>query len=233
MTGACVAWTTAGNNQTANIFAAKLGWDGEQTRKNNMLINLFSQTGKTIGAFVGGQLIPSGRKKVFICFNILSVLSCLMMQYLSIYALCLGKLLNGITVTIVMVSCGKMINETVPVYLLDTYGIITQQFFAMGLLLSLGFGLGLPSRDFNPEIVDSESNNAAKLEDINDHFWRVIYAFPALLNTIMLCNFLLFIKEEPIMFSLSEGNEESALKLIDKIYHPNEDRHEILTYLKK
>ena len=24
--GVCVAWTTGGNNQTASIFAAKLGW---------------------------------------------------------------------------------------------------------------------------------------------------------------------------------------------------------------
>ena len=46
------------------------------------------------------------------------------MQYLSIYSLCIGKLLNGIFVTIAMISCGKMINETVPVYLMETYGIV-------------------------------------------------------------------------------------------------------------
>ena len=155
------------------------------------MINLFSQLGKAIGATCGGQLIPAGRKKVFLGFNVLSLVSCLIMQYLSIYTLCIGKLLNGITVTIVMVSCGKMINESVPVYLLDTYGIITQTFFAMGLLLSLGFGLGLPSEDFDPEITNSHTNDLAKIADQNDNFWRVIYVFPAFMNSLMLINFLI------------------------------------------
>ena len=40
--GICVAWTTAGNNQTASIFAAKLNWTAEETRINNTIINLVS-----------------------------------------------------------------------------------------------------------------------------------------------------------------------------------------------
>lgn len=40
--GICVAWTTGGNNQTANIFAAKLGWTADQARLNNTLINFAS-----------------------------------------------------------------------------------------------------------------------------------------------------------------------------------------------
>ena len=40
--GISVAWTTGGNNQTANIFAAKLNWSGEETRVYNSLINLAS-----------------------------------------------------------------------------------------------------------------------------------------------------------------------------------------------
>ena len=35
------------------------------------------------------------------------------------------------------------------------------------------------------------------------------------------------------MFNISENNYSDALKLIDKIYHPSEDRNEILTALKK
>ena len=44
----------------------------------------------------------------------------------------------------------------------------------------------------------------------------------------MLVNFILFIQEEPIMFSLKEGNDTSALSLINKIYHKDENRDEIL-----
>lgn len=45
-----VAWTTGGNNQTANIFAAKFGWTASETRYYNTLINLASQIGKAAGA---------------------------------------------------------------------------------------------------------------------------------------------------------------------------------------
>jgi hypothetical protein len=42
LNGICVAWTTGGNNQTANIIAAKLGWSQSETRFNNTLINVAS-----------------------------------------------------------------------------------------------------------------------------------------------------------------------------------------------
>ena len=38
----CVSWTTGGNNQTANVIAAKLDWTGEQTRNYNAAINFAS-----------------------------------------------------------------------------------------------------------------------------------------------------------------------------------------------
>jgi predicted MFS family arabinose efflux permease len=78
LNGICVAWTTGGNNQTANVIAAKLGWTAEETRRNNTLINVCSQVGKTLGAYFGGKIIPIGRKKVFLYGNVLSFLTCLM-----------------------------------------------------------------------------------------------------------------------------------------------------------
>ena len=77
--GICVAWTTGGNNQTASIFEAKLGWDAEQTRFYNTLINFCSQIGKAIGALVGGSIIQKGRKRAFLQYNLLALLSCLIM----------------------------------------------------------------------------------------------------------------------------------------------------------
>ena len=40
--GICVAWTTGGANQTTPVFAAKLNWDAEETRRYNTLINFCS-----------------------------------------------------------------------------------------------------------------------------------------------------------------------------------------------
>jgi len=51
----------------------------------------------------------------------------------------------------------------------------------------------------------------------------------------MLFNMMVFIKEDSIMFSLSKDNatdDESAKRLIDKVYHKDEDRAEIFAALK-
>ena len=66
MNGVSVSWTTGGNNQTANLFSAKLNWSDDETRVYNSLINLASQIGKSLGATYGGLIIGPGRKKAFI-----------------------------------------------------------------------------------------------------------------------------------------------------------------------
>mgnify|MGYP006893294017 CR=1 FL=1 len=52
---------------------------------------------------------------MFIKYNILAFFSCAIMQYVSLYTLVLGKLMNGFFVTVVHIAAVKMINETVPV----------------------------------------------------------------------------------------------------------------------
>ena len=39
LNGICVAYTIAGNNQASSIFSEKLGWNAEQTRYYNTIIN--------------------------------------------------------------------------------------------------------------------------------------------------------------------------------------------------
>jgi hypothetical protein len=101
------------------------------------------------------------------------------------------------------------------------------------LFLSLGLGYGLPSGDYNPILADDPENLKAKEADVADSFWRFIYVFPVFLNCIMLFNFLLFIKEEPIMYNLSKEEDAKALILIKKVYHADEDHGAVLRLLKK
>lgn len=95
----------------------------------------------------------------------------------------------------------------------------------------MGMGMGLPVDDYDPALSNAK-NDAAKLVDQEDTFWRFLYIFPCFLNIWMLFNFSIFIKEDSIMFNLSKDDEESALRLIDKLYHKDEDRNEILEALK-
>ena len=155
LNGIAVAWTTGGNNQTANLFAAKLGWTAEETRRNNTAVNFASQIGKALGATIAARLIPAGRRSVFIYGNILAIISALIMQYLTLFTLIAGKFLNGVFVTIVHIASVKMINETIPVYLLGSYGNIVQLSGSIGYMLVMCLGMGLPSADYDPGLVDS------------------------------------------------------------------------------
>jgi MFS family permease len=138
-----------------------LDWSPEETQKFNTLINFSSQVGKACGALYGGKIIPDGRKNVFIKYNVLALFSCLVMQYVSIWTLAFGKLLNGFFVTVVHIAAVKMINETVPVEVLGKYGSVYMVGQASGYLLVMGFGLGLPSGDYKPGL-DSDLNIIAK-----------------------------------------------------------------------
>ena len=59
-------------------------------------------------------------------------------------------------------SCLKMINETVPVYMLFKFGTVIQTGAAFGYLLVLGLGLGLPSADYVPGLQGNKFNDAAR-----------------------------------------------------------------------
>lgn len=50
--------------------------------------------------------------------------------------------------------------------------------------------------------------------------------YPILINVIMLTNYFLFIRAESIMFSLSQDDDQEAMKLIKKVY--TEDHENVL-----
>lgn len=223
-----VAWTTAGNNQMAPIFAAKFGWDAAETRLNNSLINLASQIGKAAGAILGGYLILNGRKRIFLVFSCLSIQAIMIQQILDMRAIVLGKLLHGICVTVVHIANVKMIQETVPAHLLGYYGVFIAVVMMSGYSLTCFVGLGLPSGDYNPALgLKNQQNYDSYEKDVKDSFWRFILFIPVIINVIMLSVFFLAIRADSIMFNLSKKDEEhdqEALKLIDKVYHKSEDR---------
>ena len=45
-----------------------------------------------------------------------------MMQIVSVPTLILGKFMHGFTITVVHIAANKMLNETVPVYMMGSFG---------------------------------------------------------------------------------------------------------------
>jgi hypothetical protein len=68
--------------------------------------------------------------------------------------------------------------------------------------------------------------------DIQDNFWRFLYAFPVFINILMIILFAVKIKHEPIIYTLSKADYQPALDLIQKVYHSSEDKNKILENLK-
>jgi hypothetical protein len=52
-----MGFAISGNNQTANVIAAKFEWTEEETRFFNSLINACSILGMSFGSFAGGIAI--------------------------------------------------------------------------------------------------------------------------------------------------------------------------------
>ena len=144
-----------------------------------------------------------------------------------------AKFVHGLFVTFVHMSNVKMINETVPEYLKSQYGTYIAVVMTSGYTLTMIVGLGLPEQDYNPAIPRTGDNLEAYNADKADHFWRFILFVPVILNLIMLIVFFCCIKTDSIMFNLSQGDEQKALELIDRVYDTkSEDRQEILNSLK-
>ena len=100
--------------------------------------------GKTVGATVGGNIIANGRKRIFIFFNILAIISQVLMQILDLRTIVLGKFLNGLFVTSVHIAYIKMINETAPVYLLGICGTVVGFMQNFGYMTVQSLGVMLP-----------------------------------------------------------------------------------------
>ena len=76
------------------------------------------------------------------------------MQWLNIWAIILGKFLQGISVTVVHLAVMKIINETVPLSMVGFFGVFINQVGTIGMLLSLGLGIIMPPADYDPSILN-------------------------------------------------------------------------------
>ena len=60
--------------------------------------------------------------------------------------------------TVCHIASVKMLNETVPVQKLGTYGILTQVMGCLGYGIIMGMGIGLPQADYVPGDFVSTAN---------------------------------------------------------------------------
>jgi MFS family permease len=98
----------------------------------------------SLGSLGGGLVIPYGRRKTILVFNIISIISLCTTLILRIPAITIGKFVFGFSSGVINVAGPKMLEETVPEELLGAFGIATNAYICLGIGLATIVGAGLP-----------------------------------------------------------------------------------------
>jgi hypothetical protein len=153
-------------------MAVKFGWNENETKLYNSLMNAASCFGMGSGSLAGGFIIPIGRRKTIIYFNFLSIIATCLTLNLNIWSIIAGKLLYGFSSGVINIACPKMLDETVPLELIGGFGIATNTFICVGIFFGVALGMGLPE--------EGDIEAYAK-----DEYWRVMYGFPILFSVLL------------------------------------------------
>ena len=98
----------------------------------------------------------------------------------------------------------KAIDETMPSAVKGQFGIATNAYLRIGIMLIFFLGAILPE-DKQEMVEDNVS-------------WRIIFSIPLWLSILQILFYLCCIREEPVGFNISNGNEEGAKALLKKVY---------------
>ena len=82
-----------------------------------------------------------------IIFNFIAMLAVFGTLVLNFYTICVGRLVLGFCGGLFSVALTRMIEETVPVHLLGTFGIVTNLSMNAGNMAVILMGAGLPDPD--------------------------------------------------------------------------------------
>ena len=199
------------NTQTTPIFQAKFGWDESETKFYNTIITTAGVIGMAIGSVFGGKTITIGRRKATLITQTIGFFGGLLTQIRTVPTICIGRLMYGLAAGHANIIMSKSINETVPSDLSGQFGIMTNGFISIGIMLSLFMGMVLTED---------------KAEYANDEGWRVIFAMPSIIALTQIVLFLFIFKQEPLDFCIGNQRLGEAKVMLKKVYKKAPDMDE-------
>lgn len=128
----------------------------------------------------------------------------------NVWIICVGRFLFGVGCGILAVFIPKMIEETVPSYLLPPYGSSSNIGIATGALIPMILSAGLPGPT---DMVSLKK----------DKFYKLVLLFPLLFQVIQLSFFALIYRLEPLKYLVRNNRGSRALRVIKKLYHRSSD----------
>jgi predicted MFS family arabinose efflux permease len=107
-------WVLCGNTQTAPILVMQFGWNEEEAKLYNTLINSAAIAGLFVGTFIGGPIIAHGRRKSYFWMETICIIGALITEIFNIWPICIGRFVHGIGAGVMNVAMAKSLYETVP-----------------------------------------------------------------------------------------------------------------------
>jgi MFS family permease len=196
-------WAITGNTQTAPVFIVKFGWDEDEAKIYNTLISSVSILGIAIGSLLGGLAVQKGRRRAIFIFDLMTICGSVICQYLSVPTLCLGRFICGLAAGVLNIALSKSIIETVPEQYTGLFGSFSNFYIAFGVMLATVTGAVLPHD---------------KAYYMDTEMWRFVYACPIIICIVQILLFTLYWKEEPINFSVANGNDAQAKSFMARVF---------------
>ena len=107
-------------------------------------MNCAVAAGFIIGSIVGSAIITAGRRRCSILVQTIAILATVMCMFKNLPLIIIGRFLQGAVSVTATIITGKAITETVPDKLVGQYGMLTNIFINVALMVSFSCGLLLP-----------------------------------------------------------------------------------------
>ena len=169
------------NTRVGIILSQKLEWEG---LAQNTALSVIGFAGLAFGPYLGGSIVHKiGLRNLLILSQFINVVANVV-KIASLWypALLFGRFLFGTGSGIISFCYGKALNETVPISVNQTYGLLTNVGFNMGVMVCGFVSLIMPESD-------------APVEDmIADETWRIVYGSTLILQLLGTIFILFFMK---------------------------------------
>lgn len=153
------------------------------------MLSTASIIGISAGSLFGGDCVKvNGPRKTIIQFNILALVGSVLSLSLGFKVMCLGRFLFGLGAGVLLCATSKILEETIPVHLLDkgfgTSTNILMQLFNFALLL---MAIGMPE---------------SKTQLENTQWWRFIFGVQIPFQILVVVLHAFVFTEETIEFCI-------------------------------
>ena len=183
------------------------------------MIGSIGIVGILAGSLFSGPLVVKGRRRaMFITAGIVFIGSGLSL-ILTVPTLLIGRFVIGFTGGVFNLLASKCMYESVNEKLYRVFGCITNVAICLGGTICAALGLILPT---DPQYYRE------------DKLWRLIYSFSCVFAALQIALLLLVFKDDPIDFSIKNGNEQAALRFLKLIYHtPSSGQESFKKYIEQ